>query len=37
MEQIQLLPFSPILDMKTLGMCSDVTDDATAPKAWKAI
>jgi hypothetical protein len=28
-------PSSPILEINTFGMCSDVTDDATAPKACK--
>ena len=26
-------PFAAILEMNTFGMCSDVTDDATVPKA----
>ena len=30
-------PFSPILEMNTFGICSDVTDDATVPKALKKI
>ena len=28
-------PFSPILEINTFGICSDVTDDATVPKALK--
>jgi hypothetical protein len=27
-------PSSPIFEIKTFGMCSDVTEDATAPKAY---
>ena len=30
-------PFSPILEINTFGICNDVTDDATVPKALKNI